>query len=341
MNFCINNETRDNTNNSIYSSPVPKVNQKGNIYGELSSTLKSLTLEEREKVMYDIHGVSDIPGETPSWKAEKLLELSDEVAKIVRGKDAYEMARGQSTEYVENEEFRLKFLRKFEWDAKKAARNLIRYFNAKLEIFGENCLTKTITQADLSPGAKKCLECGFLQTLSVRDTAGRVVLFFWPLLLEEVNIVSVEDQVACVWYIFMTACKDIETSIKGIVVINCLLNADKSKLQPKQAHQIASLSDVIPYRIRAGHICVSKEDDQFQIVLIIMKAADAISKLRIKYHSGTSYMSFLSSMKTHFKLSMTSYIFCLLFNCRFSHGNQVPASNLWHSRESIALLQKW
>ena len=93
-------------------------------------------------------------------------------------------------------------------------------------------------------------------------------------------------QVACVWYTFTAASRDIETSIHGLVVINCLIGADHSKLEARQAHQITGLSNAIPYKIRAGHICLDEKDDKFHIVLIIIKAADAVSRLRIKYHAG-------------------------------------------------------
>jgi hypothetical protein len=161
-----------------------------------SAAMNRLSNQEREKVLYEIHGVNEIRIESSKLQQEKLQELSEELSKIVIGTCAYKMALSHNPKYVNDVDFRLKFLRYTEWHAREAATILLHYFQAKRELFGEELLTKSITQAVLSPGVRKCLELGFLQVLPFRDAAGRAIVFLFPSLLEDAGTFT-EDMV---WY---------------------------------------------------------------------------------------------------------------------------------------------
>jgi hypothetical protein len=66
-------------------------------------------------------------------------------------------------------------LRADDYDPYKAALRLVRHFESKLNLFGEELLCKDITQDDLDEETLKCLYSGWIQDLPVRDMAGRVV----------------------------------------------------------------------------------------------------------------------------------------------------------------------
>ena len=66
------------------------------------------------------------------------------------------------------------FLRGNEYDPVAAADQMLRFFDLKLELFGEEKLTTEITMTDLDDGDIISLTSGWLQVAG-RDRAGRQV----------------------------------------------------------------------------------------------------------------------------------------------------------------------
>jgi hypothetical protein len=145
----------------------------------LAKEMTRLSVQERENALYDLHGICSSVEETPEFVESKFAQLDQELAKIC-SKPSYDLALSQSPEYVTNRDFRLMFLRCDRWDARLTAIRMGRYFSSKLDLFGEEKLTKTITQADLSSGDLECLYSGYFQQLPFRDRAGRLVYFINP-----------------------------------------------------------------------------------------------------------------------------------------------------------------
>ena len=83
-------------------------------------------------------------------------------------------------DYVQDRDFRLKFLRADLFNATEAALRLARHFQAKLELFGRSKLVKDIVQDDLDEEDMAALYAGFTQLLPVRDRAGRAVSLWFP-----------------------------------------------------------------------------------------------------------------------------------------------------------------
>lgn len=108
----------------------------------IAEELGKLSLEEREKVYEDVHGVSHLVEETPEL-IEESLELMEIEIHSIRQKDAYDQAKLLSNGFVTNRKFLLGFLRAESFNAKKAAARFTKYFKCKL----------------------KCLGCGILQNL--------------------------------------------------------------------------------------------------------------------------------------------------------------------------------
>jgi hypothetical protein len=143
----------------------------------LAQELNHLSLKEREKLIYDIHGVLELPKEEPDFVANCLQELDKEVdAYSPNDKNAYEQAQTQDYNYVSCERFRLKFLRAENFNPRLAAQRLIKFFASKLHLFGPHYLTRDIGLDDLAEDDKKCIEAGLLQLLPLRDRAGRAVI---------------------------------------------------------------------------------------------------------------------------------------------------------------------
>jgi hypothetical protein len=148
----------------------------------LAKEMYGLSVEEREKVLEDVHGIARASVDEPlDCVRNSLVLLEQELSKIsTRNKVAFDLAKIQSKEYVSSEKLRLMFLRADSFDAYKAAARMVRFFNEKYELFGADKLTTDIVLADLDPDDTTVLEKGFCQVLAEKDCAGRKVFCFFP-----------------------------------------------------------------------------------------------------------------------------------------------------------------
>jgi hypothetical protein len=141
----------------------------------VAKDMNELSMAERERVLHDIHGVSDIPEEDVSKVTAKFAALDRAIQKNITKGSAYEQALSTSEGYVKDYSSRLKFLRADCFDAEKAAKRMLAFFEQKLRIFGRDKLTKDITLQDLNEEDLKVLNNGHLQLLPQRDRAGRLI----------------------------------------------------------------------------------------------------------------------------------------------------------------------
>jgi hypothetical protein len=143
----------------------------------IASELNKMTLKEREEVMFDVHGISEVIEEVPDMVARKFDELASILAKkrLKKKAAAYNLAVSMSPDYVHNRKFLLMFLRADRFHAKKAAGRVITHFQKKLELFGASKLCKDITLEDLDSCTMEVLERGYLTVLPARDQADRMV----------------------------------------------------------------------------------------------------------------------------------------------------------------------
>jgi hypothetical protein len=150
---------------------------KGNDIDEtiLARELNQLSMEERELIYEEIHGVDKIIEETPEFVSERLAALDQELRKI-SFKPAYEQAKKMSEKYVTDRKFRLMFLRADYFDPNKAATRLVKFMEEKLKMFGPETLVRPLYLSDLNEDDRACLKAGALQALPVRDRAGRAIL---------------------------------------------------------------------------------------------------------------------------------------------------------------------
>jgi hypothetical protein len=145
----------------------------------LAKEMNQLSMEEREMVLEDIHGIARVIDE-PQEFIDACLALVEKELTNISGKAAYDLAKFQSKEYVSSEKLRLMFLRAESFDPYNAASRMVRFFDEKYALFGADKLTKDIVLADLDPDDIAALEKGFYQVLPEKDSAGRKVLCFFP-----------------------------------------------------------------------------------------------------------------------------------------------------------------
>jgi hypothetical protein len=149
----------------------------------IADALKNLSLEDRERVCEDMHGVSDAINETPEFVANSLSEMQDQLLMLQKNAallselpcHAIQLAEQQDYNFVNDPRLRLMFLRADDFHPRRAAARMIRFFDLKLFLFGESKLCKVITLDDLDPYDIAMIKKGYLQTLPQRDRTGRRV----------------------------------------------------------------------------------------------------------------------------------------------------------------------
>jgi hypothetical protein len=145
----------------------------------LAKDMYHLSVEEREKVLEDVHGIARVVDE-PKDFIEACLALLEKELTNISSKAAYDLASSMSKEYTSSKKIRLMFLRAESFDPFNAASRMVRFFDEKCELFGADKLTKDITLDDLDPDDIAALEKGFYQVLPEKDCAGRKVFCFFP-----------------------------------------------------------------------------------------------------------------------------------------------------------------
>jgi hypothetical protein len=134
----------------VVDNPPPENPRAEDVDKITAVSLNELSMESREQVLYDLHGISKatIDVETADFLCAKLQAL--EVAiQHTPDKSAYDMAVSINPQYVADPAFRAKFLRAESYDVPRTAIRYIKHFQAKLELFDASLLCKDITQDDL------------------------------------------------------------------------------------------------------------------------------------------------------------------------------------------------
>ena len=162
---------------AIVEDPSPNYSSSERIQARLS-------IKERDDILQNIHGVSDMQKEDANFVQRSLLDLNEALSLIpAMDKMAFLKARELDENYVTNTDFLLMFLRAVSFDVTLAAARLTSFFEAKLGLFGPEKLAKEITVHDLDDEDDiRCLESGYAQVLSSRDRAGRIIFCLLPMI---------------------------------------------------------------------------------------------------------------------------------------------------------------
>jgi hypothetical protein len=214
--------------------------------GLLADELLKLSFIDRNAINEEIHGVRSLAvDETPSMISTALhvfqieLELlppeqkqSYLLIQTYRHREQLQQQRpnpfGMLPEnnsvsaatyaaYVDDNDFRLRFLRCCLFDVSKAVRRFANYLNFIHKYWGESCLAKPIRLSDLNDTEIKILKQGFFQILPFRDRSGRRIFANMS------NANGLEDVASTkvVFYIVDCATRDsVESQRNGIISVS-------------------------------------------------------------------------------------------------------------------------
>jgi len=142
----------------------------------LASELSKISVQERTKALDDLHCVGEDLTETPELIENSLAEMD----RILKDKNdpIYNAAASQNKAYVEDPDFRLRFIRANNHDPEKAADQMIGLLTEKEIYFGRDKLGRDITFDDLNDDDLKILLGGRYHIQDALDRNGRIVVYF-------------------------------------------------------------------------------------------------------------------------------------------------------------------
>lgn len=251
-----------------------------NVDEMVAKQMAGLSMADREKVLFDIHGVAEELAETDMEL--KLYEFNNYLQHLP-SRDALEMAIKLCPEYVTNRDFQISFLRAESLDSYKAAQRFARHFQAKLDLFGPELLAKDITQDDLDTDTLNTLYSGLVQYLPLRDRAGRLVhvSFHHP------DEVPLQAKLKRTFYMCMVSNEDEETQRKGRVAVGYLAGQHVEE-RPRNDWQVAKLMNALPVRMSAVHLCHDTPSVWSPIFAVFKYVVTLFMRLRIREHCGTT-----------------------------------------------------
>jgi hypothetical protein len=264
------------------------------IESSLAKELNQLSLQEREKAYYDLHGVADAVNETPAFVTKCLADLEMELSKT-QDKKAYEVAKSLDEDYICGREFRLMFLRAETFDSKKAATRLVGFLEEKLKLFGLKPLARELVQSDLNQDDRSVLELGFCSLLPLRDSAGRAITCIMPYFR---GTSALENRMRATMYIICTIARDEEIQKKGLVSLFINKDPFRASVIEQGAWSIARLIYYIaPVRSVGTHFCFDEGAKIAMTMMIktVLTTAQTRARVRFRFHSG-------SLLETHYTL---------------------------------------
>eukprot|EP00934_Nitzschia_sp_Nitz4_P006478 Nitzschia sp. Nitz4//scaffold91_size79674//40433//44313//NITZ4_005370-RA/size79674-processed-gene-0.95-mRNA-1//1//CDS//3329560109//6468//frame0 len=262
----------------------------------ISDALTSMTIQERNELLHDIHGVAENSQvqETLLFLGQKLSDFQRELADIKRiGTNphlaAFGLALQMSETFVHNPSLHLSFLRSQQWDCKKAASDFLGHFDFKLTFFGPSKLTKTLGLEDLSPQDLKSLKEGFLQLLPNRDRSGRAVLVWANNGQTYPSVDSLVRQIAVLLPL------DEETQRNGVVMIMFMIARHRLAVPCPPLTKYAKLGrcgDHMPVRYSVFHFCVCTESvdhlhQMSKMLQVLVHFVPRKATGRMQFHYGS------------------------------------------------------
>ena len=148
-------------------------------FQELEDEIQRLSNRERRDLERDVYGLYD--NDTPMESNSQFCIASVmELRMVLNDMDPdetkiYRRALQQCPMYVTSESFLLYFLRAEDFHIPNAAKRLVRYWNEKYILFGEDYTFGPITIQSLQPKDLKVIENGGF-TILPKDNHGRIVI---------------------------------------------------------------------------------------------------------------------------------------------------------------------
>eukprot|EP00534_Pseudo-nitzschia_fraudulenta_P009603 CAMPEP_0201169612 /NCGR_PEP_ID=MMETSP0851-20130426/80831_1 /ASSEMBLY_ACC=CAM_ASM_000631 /TAXON_ID=183588 /ORGANISM="Pseudo-nitzschia fraudulenta, Strain WWA7" /LENGTH=515 /DNA_ID=CAMNT_0047451421 /DNA_START=32 /DNA_END=1579 /DNA_ORIENTATION=- len=285
--------------------PMFRMKSINDVDSLLSREMMALTVDDRNAINEEIHGVGTMaPDETSGLIESSLREFQKEVDAIRRVKnnkvvDDFESIDGNN-KYVETDSFKLVFLRCELFDAKKAALRYLRYLDLLCDVFGTVALERPLNIAnDFTKDDIKWFRMGHYQLLPFRDRAGRRVFAS----VADMGF-ALEDRMRLkiALYLLTKAVEDVDTQKNGMVLVfwpalsfsgnaTCgydgKVNDEGKIILQKDMTSCTRLMMAMPVRPAAVHFCFP--DTKFYRLffsITTLAIGSAANRSRVRFHIG-------------------------------------------------------
>ena len=225
------------------------------------------------------------PIESHDLIASKLKDLEKELSKSELQSPGYQGARTHCPEQLTND-FKLQFLRCEQFQVDLAAKRIMKYWDKRVEIFGQDLAYLPMTLKGALKDDRKALEAGFVRLLpGIKEPGGRSILYADPSRYapKKERITTVR----ALWYVMHAALEDVETQQKGVVIIADPRKAKMSQTDTKlDKLNVESIRGCLPVRVAAMHLCHMPAF--FALIFPIIKVfLGERLRQRIKLHNGS------------------------------------------------------
>jgi len=281
----------------LFSQPKPpNASDPQSADSLLASQLAGLSVSDREKAYMDVHGISDNAKESPEFMvSDSLLKLQQEID-LLPDKRAYTIAKRLNSEYVQDRDFRLAFLRCERFDCQKAAIRIIRHFQMKLDLFGMEKLAVDITQDDLDVQDMDALYSSGGRFLNAYDSAGRIINLIYTL----PKVYTTDAVLRRGFYNIVVAFRDEERQRRGAVTVYTAFRSvqqssgDNDDLNWKYA----KLNEGSCMRISAMHLVYTDETWKDRVPLM-RTGLNKDLQIRARIYRGGTVSECLQHLRGH------------------------------------------
>ncbi len=202
----------------------------------LAREMNTLSVQQREQIYEEIHGIAGNIAETPELVSASLDNMRRELAIVPRRRRAaLDRAFFLRPSIAYDDSFHLMFLRACRFNPEDAAMRMHRYFTNKLALFGEEKLTKKISLDDLGEKEIKLMHQGSTQFLQVSHR-GVIAQYTMIAALDDVSDWKVNMRY--LWYQLMAALEDEEVQKRGIIEVWNLRGPWKVGVHDMQRHLV-------------------------------------------------------------------------------------------------------
>lgn len=275
----------------------------------LAEELNGLSLDDRERVMEEVHGIFDRSTIQHDGLEDALRAMGNELddyyfgsgstaAKITDDSDnnafddtstsspikysAYLEARAKNSSLVVDRNFRLAFLLSAGNNPKEAALKLMKYLDFIRDLYEtSDVLFRPVFLEDLNSSAKQQLVMGSYQILPDRDSSGRRIFCY----LRDVSFKLASYREMQQLYIYFH--QRIMEDEKGMVAVVFLHNSTMFTEGSSTFEYAMKLYNILPHRYSAIHLCMPNRPSYHLIRSAIMLIVGKESRSRVRCHIGS------------------------------------------------------
>jgi len=252
----------------------------------LSKELMRLSFKERNKISEEVHGVRSLEVEENAYVREDgLAKLQFAIDLIPSSeKEGFEKSQTLPVTYVNDPDFRLRFLRAELFDAQKAATRMTGYLNLIFKLFGIEVLKRPLMTTDFkSKEEKSCLRSGLVQLLPYRDRSGRRVMVILSDMMAHNHIMRVKMFL----YLLTVAGECEESQRKGVVFVLWPGRSTNIRVPESEERCICRMSfAAFPLRVVSFQVCWPDTPFFHLVRSFFVLVMGANIRVRVNFHSG-------------------------------------------------------